>query len=192
MEPPLALAPPPGAEAHSCWLLRVQEKAARTQKRCTQHLQARRRRRIPKSILVDTLFAALDTRNIGAPGRDELNKFALLTGFQGDREDLFEETALLLNKWGSSSAQSLSRAISLRNFAQIVSRTGVLLLSKAELRRTIRFSKAPEVQGHVGAVRSRHVAQHQAHEDLHCGNTVEARDLLVPLCPSLVSRPDSV
>ena len=94
-----------------------------------------------------TRFAALDTHNIGALGRDELNKFALLTGFQGDGEDLFEEITLLLNKWGSSTAQSHSRAISLRNFARIVSRTGVLPLSKAELRRTIRFDKAPEVQG---------------------------------------------
>ena len=147
MEPPLAPVPPPDAEAHSCWLLRVQKKAARIRKRRTQHLQARRRHRIPKSILVDTLFAALDTHNIGALGRDGLNEFALLTGFQGEREDLFEEISLLLDKWGSSTAQSPSRAISLRNFAQDVSRAGALPLFKAELRRTIRSSKAPEVQG---------------------------------------------
>ena len=147
MEPPLALAPPPEAEAHSSWLLRVQKKAARVQKRRIQYLQARRRHRIPKSTLVDALFSALDTHNIGALGRDELNKFALLTGFQGERDEVFEEIILLLDKWGFSFTQSLHRAFSLRNFAQVVSRTGVLPLSKAELRRTIRFSKAPEIQG---------------------------------------------
>ena len=36
------------------------------------------------------------------------------------------------------------------------------------------------------------MAQHQVHEDLRRGNTVEARDLLAPPCPSLVSRPDFV
>ena len=142
-----ALVPPPDAEAHNRWLLRVQKKAARIQKRRAKHLQARRRHRIPKATLVGTLFAALDTHNIGALGSDELNQFALLKGFQGDREDLFEEITLLLNEWGSTTAQSHSRAISLENFAQVVSRTSVPPLSKAELRRTIRFHKAPEVQG---------------------------------------------
>ena len=149
MEAPMrALVPPlPDAGAHSRWLLRVQKKAARIQKRRARHLQARRRHRIPKATLVGTLFAALDTHNTEALGREELLKFALLTGFQRDREDLFEEITLLLNNWGSATAQSYSRTISLKNFAQIVSRTGVLPLSKAELRRTIRYHKAPEVQG---------------------------------------------
>ena len=106
MEPHPAPAPLPEAEAHCSWLLRIQKNAARIQKRRTLYLQARRRRRIPKSTLVGTLFSALDTHNNGALGRDELNKFALLTGYQGERDDLFVEITHLLDNWGFSSTQS--------------------------------------------------------------------------------------
>ena len=146
MAPPPAHAPPE-VEAHRSWLNRIQKKAARIRKRRTQHIQACRRHRIPKATLVDTLFTALDTRNNGALGRDELTNFAPLTGFQGELDDLFVDITLMLDELGSSVAQSHSKALSLQNFASAVSRSGVLPLSKAELRRTIRYSKAPETQG---------------------------------------------
>ena len=146
MEPPPALAPLE-AEAHRSWLNRIQKKAARIRKRRTQHIQACRRHRIPKATLVDTLFTALDTRSIGALGRDELTNFALLTGFQGELDDLFVDITRMLDELGSSVAPSHNKALSLQDFASAVSRMGVLPLSKAELRRIIRFSKAPEIQG---------------------------------------------
>ena len=146
MEPPPALAPPE-AEAHRSWLNRIRKKAARIRKRRTQHIQARRRHRIPKATLVDTLFKALDTRSIGALGRDELTNFAPLTGFQGELGDLFVGIIRMLEDLGSSVAPSHNMAFTLQDFAAVVSRTGVLPSSKAELRRTIRFCKAPEIQG---------------------------------------------
>ena len=52
-----------------------------------------------------------------------------------------------LNSAGRRPMQAGSNALNLQDLASIVSRTGVLPLSKAELRRTIRFSEAPEIQG---------------------------------------------
>jgi len=109
--------------------------------------RARQRHRIPKAALVDTLFKTLDTRNTGVWGREELTNFALLTGHQGELDDVFVEVSHMLEDFGSSSTPSGSKALSLQDLASIVSRTGVLPFSKAELRRTIRYGEAPERQG---------------------------------------------
>ena len=119
--------------------------AARSRRRraghiCLRHTyQAWRRHRIPKATLVDTLFKTLDTRNTGVWGRDELMNFALPTGHQGELDDVFVEVSHMMEDFGSSSTPSGSKALSLQDLASIVARTGVLPLSKAELRRTIRF-----------------------------------------------------
>ena len=145
MEPPTRA--PPVSEALRSWLNRIRRKATRIRKRRAAHIQARRRHRIPKATLVDTLFKALDTRNTGAWGRDELMNFALPTGHQGELDDVFVDATRMLADFGSSASSSDSIALNSRGFASIVSRKGVLPLSKAELRRTIRFSEAPEIPG---------------------------------------------
>ena len=104
--------------------------------------------RIAKTTLVDTLFDFLGTHDVGALGRDGLDQFALLTGFQWDREELYEEISILLDTWGSTHAlRYFSKRISTFHFRQIVSQTGILSMAKAELRRTIRYSRAPEIHG---------------------------------------------
>ena len=109
-----------------------------------KHTRAPRRHRIWKVTLVDTLFNLLDSLNVGALGRDELVEFALLTGSQGDIDVLHDQAALLLDTWGSSLVSRFStNRISMLCFRQIVSRTH-LALSKAELRRAIRFARAME------------------------------------------------
>ena len=81
--------------------------------------------------------------NVVALGRDELVEFALLTGSQGDIDVLQDQVALLLDTGGSSLGSRFStKMISMLYFRQIVSRTGPLALSKAELRRIIRFARA--------------------------------------------------
>ena len=85
---------------------------------------------------------------MGALGREELDQFALLTGFHRDKEELYDEVSHLLDTWGSTHAfRYFSEKISMLHFRQIVSRTGPLTMTKAELRRTIRYCKAPEIQG---------------------------------------------
>ena len=101
----------------------------------------------PKATLVVTLFKTLDTRNTGMWGRDELTNFALLTGHQGELDDVFVEVSHMLDGFASSFSPSGSKALSLQDLSSIVARTGVLPLSKAELRRTIRYGEAPERQG---------------------------------------------
>ena len=137
----------PASSDPSPWQQRVEKKDALIRKRQARHLQARLRHRITKTTLVGTLFEPLDTHNVGALGRDELNQFALLTGFQRDREELYEENTILLDTWGSTHARRFSESISLLHFTKIVSRTGTLSMTKAELRRTSRYNKAPEIQG---------------------------------------------
>ena len=181
------LAPRTDADVPNPWLLRVQRKAARIKKQRARYLQAHRRHRLSKATLVGTLFAALDAHSVGALGREELIQFALLTGFRSDREELFEVITILLDDWGSATAHPSSQAINLANFSKLVSRTGALPVSKAELRRTIRYHMAPEIQG---ALRTRDVAQPQAHEDLRGRTTPEARYLLAP--PDLFPQPEVV
>ena len=192
MEPPPAPAPPE-SEAHKSWLNRIRKKAARIRKRRAQHIQACRRHRISKATLVDTLFKALDTRSTGAWGRDELTNFALLTGFQGELDDLFVEVSHMLEDFGSSSTSSGSKALRSQDLASIVSRTGVLPLSKAELRRTIRFSEAPEMQGPLvcSGLRSRQLAQQRTDDHLRHCSAVEGGSVLAPHVLSLGAHPTS-
>ena len=151
MEPALAPAPP-APDAVRSRLHHVRMNYARSRGRRAGHIslrqvyRARRRHRIPKATLVDTLFKALDTRNTGVWARDELMNFALVTGHQGELDDVFVEVSDIL-ELGSSSTPSGGKALNAQGLAALVSRTGVLPLSKAELRRTIRFSQAPEMQG---------------------------------------------
>ena len=135
----------PASSDPSPWQQRIEKKAALIRKRQARH-QARQRHRITKTTLVGTPFESLDTHNVGALGRDGLNQFALLTGFQKDREELYEEITILLDTWGSTHACRFSKGICLLHFTKIVSRAGTLDVTKAELRRTIRYSKAPEIQ----------------------------------------------
>ena len=66
--------------------------------RLQQAYQARQRHRIPKSSLVISLFKTLDVRNSGLWGRDELTNFALLTGHQGELDDIFVEVSHMLRR----------------------------------------------------------------------------------------------
>ena len=115
--------------------------------RLQQAYQARQRHRIPKSTLVVSLFKTLDIRNSGLWGRDELTNFALLTGHQGELDDVFVEVSHMLDGFASAVLPSGTKALSVQDFSSIVARTGVLPLTKAELRRTIRFGAAPVRQG---------------------------------------------
>ena len=130
------------------WQRRIEKRAAYIRRKQAKRLKARQRHSIAKTTLIDTLFNILDTHNIGALGRDELTQFALLTGFQRDSEELREEISQLFDTWVSTHAlRYFSKKISMLHFRQIVSRTGPLPMTKAELRRTIRYSRAPEIQG---------------------------------------------
>ena len=129
------------------WQRRIERRAAYIRRRQVKRLKARQRHSIAKTTLVDTLFNFLDIHNIGALGQDELDQFALLTGFQWDREELYDEVSHLLHTWGSTHGpRFFANKISMLHFRQTVSRTGPLTMSKAELRRTIRYCKAPEIQ----------------------------------------------
>ena len=65
-----------------------------------------------------------------------------------DSEELYEQISQLLDAWGSTHAlRFFNMKISMLHFRQLVSRTGPLTMTKAELIRTIRYSKAPEIQG---------------------------------------------
>ena len=130
------------------WQRRTEKRAAYIRRKQAKRFKARQRHSISKTTLIDTLFNILDTHNIGALGRNELTQFALLTGFQRDSEHLYEEISQLLDSWGSAHAlRYFSKKIRMLHFRRIVSRTGTLPMTKAELRRTIRYSKSPEIQG---------------------------------------------
>ena len=151
MEPALTVAhPAPGPDGFR--MLQAQMNHVRSRGRRTgsfslrQVHRARQRHRIPKAALVDTLFKTLDTRNTGVWARNKLMYVALATGHQGELDDVFDDVSNIL-ELGSSSTLSGSKAPNVQDFASLISRTGLLPLSKAELRRTIRFSEAPEMQG---------------------------------------------
>ena len=53
----------------------------------------------------------------------------------------------MLDGFASAVFPSGAKALNVQDFSSIVARTGVLPLTKAELRRTIRYGTAPEKQG---------------------------------------------
>ena len=104
-------------------------------------LWAERRHSFGKATLCDFLFYMLDTQNVGALGPTELREFAMLTAFRMNLEQLHREIDDILDVYGSTHAGRFStRKVSMLNFRRMLSRTGSLHLSKAEIRRTIRFS----------------------------------------------------
>ena len=126
---------------------RIERRPAHIRRRRVKHLKALLRHSIWKITLVDALNL-LDLHNAGALGRRELVQFALLTGFQGDRGTLYNEVSHLLDTWGSThGTRFFTNKVSMLYLGQIVSRTGPLAMTKAELRRTMRYVKAPEFSG---------------------------------------------
>ena len=135
-------------ERPGLWQRRIEKRAARIRKKPAKRHKARQRNSISKTTLIDTLFNILGTHNVGALGQNELTQLALLRGFQRYREQLYEGIDQLLDIWGSTHALRFpTRRISMLHFRRLVSRTGNLHMSKAELRRTIRYSKSPEISG---------------------------------------------
>ena len=125
--------------APDLWQRRIEKRAAYIRRRQAKRLKARQRQCIPKTTLIETVFNILDTHNIGALGRNELTQLALLMGFQRDSEQLHEEIGQLLDICGSTHAlRYFTRKISMLHFRRLISKTGNLPMSKAELRRTIR------------------------------------------------------
>ena len=119
-------------ERPDLWQRRVEKRAAYTRRKQAKRLKARQRHSISKTTLIDTLFNIPDTHNVGALGQNELTQFALLTGFQRDSEQLYEEIDQLLDIWGSTHALRFpTRRISMLHFRRLVSRTGNLHMSKA-------------------------------------------------------------
>ena len=104
-------------------------------------LWAARRHSFGKATLCDFFFYMLDSLNLGALGRAELREFAMLTAFQVNLEQLHTEIDGILDVYGSTHAGRFhTRKISMLNFRRMLSRTGMLHLTKAEIRRTIRYS----------------------------------------------------
>ena len=89
----------PSSSDSDPWRRRIEKRAALIRRRPAKRFKARQRHRIAKTTLVDALFNFLDTHNFGALGRDEFNQFALLAGFQRDREELYGEISILLDTW---------------------------------------------------------------------------------------------
>ena len=127
---------------------RIERRPAHIRKRRAKRPKALQRHSIWKITLIDTLFNLLDLHNAGALGRSELAKLALLTGFHGDRETLYNEINHLLDTWGSThGTRFFTNKVSMLYLGRIVSRTGPLAMTKAELRRTIRYVKSREFSG---------------------------------------------
>lgn len=104
-------------ERPDLWRRRIEERAAYIRRKQAKRLNARLRHSISKTTLIDTLFNILDTHNIGVLGRSELTQLALLTGFQRDSEQLYEEISQLLGRWGSTHAlRYFSKKISMLHF----------------------------------------------------------------------------
>ena len=127
---------------HGLWLTRIVRRAARLRRIHARQHRARLRHRIPKESLVRDLFGLLDTNNSGVLGHTALTEFALLTGFPRDTEQLFDEVEDLRIDIGRSTG-----TINLEQFRILVSKSGKLHMTKAALRRTIRFRNAPEISG---------------------------------------------
>ena len=127
---------------HGLWLSHIVKRAAQLRRRHARQDKARRRHRIPRETLVHTLFGLLDTNNSGVLGHTALTEFALLTGFPRDTEQLYDEIEDLRIDISRSTG-----TIHLEAFSILVSRIGKLHMTKAALRRTIRFCKAPEISG---------------------------------------------
>ena len=103
-----------------------------------------------KATLCDFLFHMLDTRNIGALGSAELREFAMLTAFPMNRERLYREIYDILGIYGSTHNGRFDvRRVSMLNFRRMLSTTGKLPMTKAEIRRTIRYASPlyPEISG---------------------------------------------
>ena len=123
------------------------ERMPAQRKRWVKRQRALQRHGIWKITLVDTLFNLLDLLNVGALGSHERVQFALLTGFQGYRGTLHDHVKHLLDTWGSThGSRFFTNKINMLYFRQKVSRTGPLAMTKAELRRTIRYAKAMELE----------------------------------------------
>ena len=119
-------------------------------------LWAERRHSFGKTTLCDFLFHMLDTHNVGALGPTELREFAMLTAFRMNLEQLRREIDGILDVYGSTHAGRLpTREASMLNFRRMLSRTGSLHLTKAEIRRTIRFSS--ELYGEISGPRLPHL-----------------------------------
>ena len=105
------------------WLRRVERRAAHIRKKRAKRIKAQQRHEIPKATLIETLFSILDTHNLGGPGQSELTQLALLTGFQRDSEQLYEEVGHLLDTVGSTHALRFStKRIIQEHFRHRVSR----------------------------------------------------------------------
>ena len=136
----MSLPTPPAS--HVLWLSRIVKRAAHLRRRHARQDKTRRRHRIPRETLVNTLFGLLDTNNCGVLGHSALTEFALLTGFPRDTEQLNDEVEDLRIDISRSTG-----TIHLEAFNILVSRIGKLHMTKAALRRTIRLCKAPEISG---------------------------------------------
>ena len=144
------------------WQLRVEQRAALQKRTRARRIKTWRRHKIPRSTLVSSLFTALDVNQDGGLNRDELTGFALMTGFQDDREDLFEEIDSLLDLCGTAEnlhipseqitmemliRRNARKKITEKYFTTLISRKGILHMIKHELRRTLRYAISPEISG---------------------------------------------
>ena len=136
------MALPSPSVPHDVWLSRIVKRAAQLRRIHARQDRARLRRRIPRESLVRNIFGLLDTNNSGVLGHTALTELALLTGFPRDTEQLYDEVEDLRIDIGRSTG-----TINLEQFSILVSRIGKLRMSKAALRRTIRFRNAPEISG---------------------------------------------
>ena len=135
------------------WIRRKRKVALRNLKRARQ-IRIRRTRTRPhlvrwaefrhsfgKATLCDFLFYMLDTQSTGALGHTELIEFAMLTGFRMDLRQLHREIDDILDAYGSTHAGRFpTRKICMLNFRRLLSRAEKLHMTKAEIRRTIRYS----------------------------------------------------
>ena len=108
------------------------------------------RHSVGKETLCDFLFHMLDTGNIGALGPAELREFAMLTAFPMNLDLLYRDIYHILDIYGSTHNGRFDvRRVSMLNFREMVSTIGKLPMTKAEIRRTIRYASPlyPEISG---------------------------------------------
>ena len=93
-----------------------------------------------------SLTYVFDSLKVGALGSHELVQLAALTGSQTGNGLLQVQVRHLLDTWGSTLGSRFStNKISMWYFRQVVSPAGLLCMTKAELRRTIRYAKAMDL-----------------------------------------------
>ena len=137
----------------AAWQKVMRSRETRTRRNRTRPYLARwggSRHSFGKETLCDFLFHMLDTGNIGALGPAELREFAMLTAFPTNLNQLLREIYVILDIYGSThNGRFDDRRVSMLNFREMISTIGKLPMTKAEIRRTIRYASPlyPEIAG---------------------------------------------